>query len=285
MGLRDLVVLLDGSPRDDVKLAVAVQLTQRHDAHLIGLCPLELLLPTDMSYALGGYPDLWSMPRFAKQIEDQARGKAAVIEAKFQDLVRREGLQGEWRFDTGSLLPAIRYRIRAADLLIVGQVDPDPPPAVAIGLVEDLLMTSGRPLLVIPYAGKFSTIGTNTLVGWTPTRESTRALHDALAVIEPSAKVTVLSVDNARAADDTAVNPTIAMAEHLARHGLTVSAARTVIADKLSPADALLDYASDIGADLLVVGGYGHSRTREMIMGGVTRDLLRHMALPVLMSH
>ena len=84
---------------------------------------------------------------------------------------------------------------------------------------------------------------------------------------------------------DSQVLPTAEIAEHLARHEIDVSAARTVVTDGLSPADALLDYASDIGADLLVVGGYGHSRTREMIMGGVTRDLLQHMTVPVLMSH
>ena len=76
MGLRDLVVLLDGSKRDEAKLAVALGLAQRHDAHLTGLCPLELLLPADMSFALGGYPDLWALPEFAKQVESQARAKA-----------------------------------------------------------------------------------------------------------------------------------------------------------------------------------------------------------------
>jgi nucleotide-binding universal stress UspA family protein len=95
----------------------------------------------------------------------------------------------------------------------------------------------------------------------------------------------VLTVERPRASGDSQVLPTAEIAEHLARHKLDVSAARTVVTDGLSPADALLDYASDIGADLLVVGGYGHSRTREMIMGGVTRELLQHMTVPVLMSH
>jgi nucleotide-binding universal stress UspA family protein len=88
-----------------------------------------------------------------------------------------------------------------------------------------------------------------------------------------------------RESGDNEVPQTTEIAEHLSRYQLDVSAARTVVSDGLSPADALLDYASDIGADLLVVGGYGHSRTREMIMGGVTRDLLRHMTVPLLMSH
>ena len=155
-------------------------------------------------------------------------------------------------------------------------------------------------MLLILYAGQFASVGANTLIGWTATRKSARAVHDALPLLTGPwtvgpgavgpgavgpAKVTVLTVQSSGSASDSRDLPTAGIAEHLARHGLDVSAARTVVSDGLSPADALLDYASDVGADLLVVGGYGHSRTREMIMGGVTRDLLRHMTLPVLMSH
>jgi nucleotide-binding universal stress UspA family protein len=286
MSLRDMVVLLDGSPRDDAKLAVAVSLARQHDAHLTGLCPLELLLPADMSFALGGYPDLWALPEFAKQIESQSRAKAGTIEGRFRELLRREGLTGDWLFEAGPLVPAVTQRVQATDLIVVGQADPENPlPAAARALVEDILMTAGRPLLLIPYAGHFNQIGANVLVGWTPTRESARAVHDALPLLAPSAKVTVLTVETSRPGRDEDALPTADVAEHLARHHLSVSAARTVVSDGLSPADVLLDYASDISADLLVVGGYGHSRTREMVMGGVTRDLLRHMTLPVLMSH
>ena len=286
MGLRDLVVLLDGSARDATKLAVAVDLARRHDAHLTGLCPLELLLPADMSFALGGYPDLWALPEFAKQVESQARAKAAVVEANFRELLRREAIQGDWVLETGSLIAAVTRRAHATDLIVVGQADPDNPlPVAARTLVEDILMTAGRPLLLVPYAGQFATIGTNVLVGWTPTRESARAVHDALPLFAPAAKVIVLTVETPRGLSDAQALPTAEIAEHLSRHGLDVSAARTIVTDGLAPADALLDYASDIAADLLIVGGYGHSRTREMIMGGVTRDLLRHMTLPILMSH
>jgi nucleotide-binding universal stress UspA family protein len=286
VSLRDFVVLLDGSARDEAKLTVALDLARRHDAHLTGFCPLELLLPADMSFALGGYPDLWALPEFARQIEEQATAKAAVTEARFREMVRREGVKGEWAYETGSLISGVMQRAYTADLMIVGQVDPDnPPPAIARTLIEDVLMTSGRPLLIVPYAGTFQAVGANVLIGWTAGRESARAVHDALPLFATPAKAIVLTVEASRSDRDETSLPTAAIAEHLARHGLNVSAARTVVTDGLSPADALLDYASDISADLLVVGGYGHSRTREMIMGGVTRDLLRHMTVPVLMSH
>jgi nucleotide-binding universal stress UspA family protein len=286
MKLRDLVVLLDGTGRDDAKLAVAVGLAKRHDAHLTGLCPLELLLPADTSFALSGYPDLWALPEFARKVEGEARTRAALMEGPFRERLRREGVNGDWRLETGPLIHAITRRSRAADLVVVGQADPDHPlPPAGRTLVEDILMTAGRPLLLVPYAGTFETVGTTALIGWTPTRESARAVHDALPLLGSSANVTVLTVELPGTTSETDAAPTADIAEHLGRHGLTVTAARTVVSDGLPAADVLLDYAADIGADLLVVGGYGHSRTREMIMGGVTRDLLRHMTLPVLMSH
>jgi nucleotide-binding universal stress UspA family protein len=286
MALRDLVVLLDGSPRDEARLTVALGLARRDDAHLTGLCPLELLLPSDMSFALGGYPDLWAIPEFAQQIESEATAKAALIEAGFHERLRREGVRGDWVFDKGPLIAAVVHRVQTADLLVMGQADPEYQlPAAARTLIEDVLISAGRPLLLVPYAGDFQSVGKTVLVGWTRTRESARAVHDALPLLAPGAAVTVLTAETSRLAGGKQVLATADIAEHLARYGLTVSAARTVLSDGLSPADALLDYASDIGADMLVVGGYGHSRTREMILGGVTRDLLRHMTVPVLMSH
>src|ERR1700684_4107221 len=140
MAFRDLVVLLAGSRRERTKLAVAVELARRNDAHMTGLCPLELLLPADMSFALGGYPDLWALPEFAKQVDSQARAKAAVIEDGFRETLRREGINGDWVLEPGFLIPSITRRAHATDLIVVGQADPDNPlPASARTLIEDIL--------------------------------------------------------------------------------------------------------------------------------------------------
>lgn len=284
MSLRDLMVVLDGSPRDDMKMTVALALANKTEAHVTGLCVLEHLLPADMAFALGGYPDIWAMPEFARQIEAAAKSRADMVEAMFRDRLRRDDAKGDWVLETDSLLPSVLRRAHVADLVIMGQQDPDNPgPAVARGLIEDVIMASGRPVLVVPYAGTFGTIGSNVLMGWSRTRESTRALHDCLPLLDKGAKVTVLMAETHPSDIDTL--PTADVGEHLARHGLNVSAERTVLADRLSPADALLGYAADNGSDLMVIGAYGHSRTREMILGGVTRDILRHMTLPVLLSH
>src|ERR1700756_935821 len=121
MRLRDLVVLLDGSARDEAKLGVALALARRYDAHVTGLCPLELLLPADMSFALGGYPDLWALPEFAKKIDSEARTKAALIETNFRELLRREGIRGDWQFETGPLVATVVRRAHVADLVVLGQ--------------------------------------------------------------------------------------------------------------------------------------------------------------------
>lgn len=286
MKLRDLAVVLDGSARGDVVLALAIDIARRHDAHLTGFCPLELLYPANLGLALSGYAEALALQEAVNQLESQSLEKARSIEAGFREQLRRNDVRGDWQAATGPVAEAVAHRARTSDLLVLGQADPDHPlPAAAGHLVEDALMSSGRPLLLVPFAGQFDTTGANVLVGWNGTREAARAAHDALLLIEPTATVTVLTVEHAKSAAGTEAVPAADMAGHLARHGLKVSVARTVTDRSITDADALLSYASDNGADLLVVGGYGHSRTRELVLGGVSRELLDHMTLPVLMSH
>ena len=283
MRLRDLLLVLDGSARDAARLETALELARTVGAHLTGLCPLELLLPADLAFALGGYPEALALQSAVEQLQDQANARAATIEAEFRAGLARAGVNGDWRTAPGPVGPAIAAAARHADLTVIGQDDPDHrvPPA-GRHMIEDVLLAAGRPLLLLPYAGRFPAIGRNVLVAWTPTREAARAVGDALGLIEPAAQVTVLTV--ARAGGGDAV-PGAEIAAHLARHGLAVTAARSVSDGQIHEADMLLSYAADLGADLLVMGGYGHSRVRELTLGGVTRSVLRHMTLPVLMSH
>jgi len=286
MKLRDILVVLDGSARSEVVLGVATGLARRHDAHLTGYCPLEVLMPANLAFALGGYPALTALQGVSNQLEDEALAKAATIEAGFRDQLLRNELRGDWQVGRGVVGDAVARRARAADLVVLGQADADHKlPPSARNMIEDVLMNSGRPLLVVPFAGRFDTIGTNVLIGWNGTREAARAMHDALLVIEPSASVTVLMVERGHAGVEPQEMPGADVAEHLARHGLHVSAARTATDGTIADADALLSYASDLGTDLLVVGGYGHSRARELVLGGVSRGLLQHMTVPLLISH
>jgi nucleotide-binding universal stress UspA family protein len=286
MKLRDLLVVLHASSRSSGPLGLALNLASRHDAHLTGFCPLELLYPTNLALSLSGYPEALVLQEATTRLEAQAVEKARAVEADFREQLRLNNVRGDWQVGTGLAVGEVARRARTADLLVLAQNNPEHPlPPVARHLVEDALMKSGRPLLLVPFAGKFDTIGRNVLIAWNGGREAARAVHDALFLIEPTATVTVLTVERARSSSDTQEVPGADMAEHLSRHGLNVSAARTVTDGSISYGDALLAYASDCGADLLVMGGYGHSRARELILGGVSRELLDHMTLPVLMSH
>ena len=286
MTLQDLLVVMDGSSRNDAVLSAAIGLARRHDAHLTGFCPLPLLYPANLGFALSGQAEMLAVPEAVRHLESRAREIARNLEARFREQLCRHGIRGDWQIASGAAAAAVGLRARSADLVVLGQADADQPlPQAGRTLISDVLMSAGRPLLIIPFAGQFGAIGSNVLIGWTETREAARAAHDALLVIEPGARVTVLTVEHAKSESLLGQVPGAEVAEHLARHGLQVTPSRTVNDGSITDADALLSYASDISADLLVVGGYGHSRVREMVLGGVSRELLDHPTLPVLISH
>ena len=174
---------------------------------------------------------------------------------------------------------------RYADFIVVGQ--PDPHAASTGRPVEPpatTLASSGRPLLVVPFAGSFATVGDQVLVGWNASAESARAVNAALPILRRARRVTVLSINPRRGIGGEGDVPAADIVLHLARHGITAEAAHT-IAEGISEGDALLSYAADIGADLLVTGLYGHSRVREVVFGGVTQSLMTEMTIPAFMMH
>ncbi len=149
-------------------------------------------------------------------------------------------------------------------------------------IAEDVVLSSGRPALVVPYIGAAKTIGERVMVAWDASREAARAVHDALPVLERAKSAVVLVINPHRG--NHGAEPGADIALHLARHGVEVEAQHLEVND-LSVADALLSRLADNGIDLLVMGAYGHSRLRELVLGGVTRQIFQEMTVPVLMSH
>ena len=294
-GLRDIVVVLDDSTLSEARLAIAVALAKQHGAHLTGLSALGVLKSRRSVMQRRGAPEVdtqrmtqvadWSGLRSGDYLEEEAQAAetAERIEATFKERLRIGHVEGDWRMTSGKLSEAAVRQARNADLIIVGQADPEHPPTGG-PLVEDLLMTAGRPILIIPYVGHFETLGATVLVGWNNCREATRAVNDAIPLLAKAASVTVLSARPLGRKPATHDANGAEITRHLACHGIRAEAAQTVMTGG-SASDVLLSYAADVSADLLVVGGYGHSRLRELVLGGVTRDLLHHMTLPVLMSH
>jgi nucleotide-binding universal stress UspA family protein len=293
--LRDIIVVLDDSAASEIRLDIAVALAQQHGAHLTGLSALALLMPMRPVVRPRSNPEVetqsdaqllnWGVasPANYPEADRQAAERAEQLEASFRERLRFSQLLGEWRVVSDKLSETVVRQARQADLVILGQVNPNhPPPPEGRQLVEDVLMTSGRPILIIPYIGRFQTVGTRILVGWNNSREAARAVNDAIPLLARATSVTILEVSGRKLATDDTTSADIT--RHLTRHGIRAETIRTVLAGTSTP-DLLLNYAADVSADLLVVGGYGHSRLRELVLGGVTHELLRHMTLPVLMSH
>ena len=179
--------------------------------------------------------------------------------------------------------PALHARY--SDLAILGQLDPDRAQPEATGpRPEQVVLASGRPVLVVPYAGHFDKLGRRVVIGWNATREAARAVGDAMPLLAAAEVVTVLTIDAREAPRGHGELPGADISRHLARHGVKAQVEQTVLAD-LSVGDVLLSRAADLGADLLVMGAYGHSRFRELLLGGATRTLLQSMTIPVVMSH
>jgi nucleotide-binding universal stress UspA family protein len=282
MALKDILVHLDATPRSKVRLEVAARLATQCGAHLTGIHVIDI---PSANYFYGAAMPF--VPTNPEEIVDRMRvdatEAATPIEAAFRDCVRRNGLQGEWRLVEGSPAAMVALHARYADLTVVGQpnsYEPQDSDAITVTTV----MTSGRPVLAIPFAGDFPTLGERVLVAWNASREAARAVNDALPLIAAAKQVTVLAINPQRGIGGHGDVPAADIALHLARHGVKAEAAHTVAKD-ISDGEALLSYAADIGADLIVSGAYGHSRARELVFGGVTRTLIAEMTAPVLLSH
>ena len=281
MSYKDLLVVLDSEPASRGRIDLAAALAERFAAHLIGLYPLPI--PEAPSHF--GYYDPTLLDPFFRELREKSQDVCDKEREAFEHAASLRGLSAEWRMvDAGAESdPALHARY--ADLTILGQLDPDRGDSDLIrARPEHVTLASGRPILVVPYAGRYETVGRRVLIGWSATREAARAVNDAMPLLAGAEIVTVLTIDAREGPDAHGELPGADISLHLARHGVKAEIERTVSAG-ISAGDVLLSRAADLGADLLVIGAYGHSRVRELLLGGVTRSILQSMTLPVLMSH
>jgi len=279
MHIRDILVHLDGGTASAARLDLAAGLARRLAANLTGLYVADIAYPIFAGDLGGGAAVAEAMA--VMLAEAQAEG--AALRPPFEALLRRTGLAGEWRQVEGVTARALATHGMYADLLVIGQPAPEGPETSGAALVEAALFETGRPVLLAPYAGRFETVGARVLIAWNASPQAARAVHDAIPLCAEGGTVTVLVVDAAEAGGH-GEEPGADIARHLARHGLDLSV-RRVNAGRLAVGEVLLNEAAESNADLIVMGAYGHSRLREMVLGGATRTLLGQMTAPVLMAH
>ena len=276
--LRQVLVHLDATRAAPLRLAAARQLAQQHGAALAALyatVPVYLEMP----YA----PELSAS--VAATLVDIDNERRDATRKMFDETMKTPGPIGTWGDCSDiPLIGAFAAQACYADLLVLGQRDPADVASsgVPADFPESVLLASGRPGVLVPYVGWSGTIGDTVAIAWKETRESARAVAAALPILQRSRKVHVLTWDEQ--APSGIRGHRLDLDGYLRLHGIEATWHRGGPApDALG--DIVLSRVFDLGADLLVMGCYGHSRAREWVLGGTTRTVLTGMTLPVLMAH
>jgi nucleotide-binding universal stress UspA family protein len=277
MDYKTILVHLDAGRTMAKRLDLALELARRHDAHLVCLYALSTAPATSLAAEAG---EIFRDAQKRVQAE-----MLAAARRTYDDCVRRAGhAKVEWRATAEDALGVVTLHARYADLIVIGQKNEEWPSGVGKEFEERLVLACGRPVLVVPYAHEGRTLGETVVVAWNAGREATRAVSDALPLLARARQVQVIAFNPKRGGDAHGDLPGGDIALHLARHGVKVTVSSQEASD-IDVGNLLLSRAFDYSADLIVMGAYGHSRLQELVMGGVTRTLLRSMTVPVLMSH
>jgi nucleotide-binding universal stress UspA family protein len=299
MAFKDILVCLDPTESGE-RLRLAAAIAREQHAHLSAAYIMSEVIPGVPPYEGVGIPaptgateiaqgsviagvPLPGAPPIASPAPSPGAELADIVEQRFRAEVQPHGIDGDWHlFGSGDSEELIALS-RTMDLIVFGQAASDYRLPTGFS-PEDIVMACGRPMLVMPFAGEFRSAGRRVLIAWDGTREASRALHDSLPLIAQAEAVWVMTVRPRDANSDDRGPSLDRVVRHLQRHSIAATTEESIGGD-VPTAELLLSRASDMGADLLVAGAYHHSQLREAIIGGVSRDLLDHMTVPILMSH
>jgi nucleotide-binding universal stress UspA family protein len=252
---------------------VSAYLADKHRAHLAGVHQSARIS------LYGGIP-----ADMLAQHNHSQREMAEAIEKTFRAAAASRNLELEWRHkamrDT-EVMGDIIDQARSGDLVVACADDEADPLASFHDVPVRLVMETGRPVLLVPAKGSFQSVGERVTIAWNHSRESARAAFDALPLLKAASEVQILAVNSTK---DGATQPGADLAASLARHGVNAKA-EVAVSRSNSDGEALMSAVAAHGSDLLVMGCYGRPRFLELVLGGVTKYVLRHMRVPVLMSH
>jgi nucleotide-binding universal stress UspA family protein len=277
--IKDLVVSLSVAPERDPAAEFALSVARAFSARVVGIAfQSDPITPTALVDSMPPPPDLIESLR----MESERAAKAAA--GRFNDAAQLASVPFETRIVTATVAGAANRFAEIArrfDLAVVAQAQADAVGPEAL-IVEQALFDSGRPVLVVPYIQTAPFKADRVMLCWDGSRPAARAAGDAMPILSRAQVVEVFTIASGKLKSDEF--PGSDIAEHLAHHGLNVKVTRTVSGD-VDVANVILSHAADSGANLIVMGGYGHSRLRELILGGATRGILTSMTVPTLMSH
>jgi nucleotide-binding universal stress UspA family protein len=280
MFYKTILVHVDESRHTSLRAELAAKLAATYDAHLVGV-------------ALTGLPEIFYDPIInpldpaIEPLLQVPRQRAADALAQFEAIARRFHTGSiETRLEENESAVGISLQARYCDLVVLGQYDPDDiESSTKADFAHTVIMEGGVPVLLVPYASAVTTIGQRPLLSWNASKEAVRALHYALPVLQRAGQVDVVVFDPDTLPTSYRAVPDKDILAWLARHGITGKVTRSVTTGDIDIGNALLSLATDLGSDVLVMGCYGHTRFREVLLGGVSRQILKSMTLPVLTAH
>lgn len=276
MGYKTILVHIDPGKRCVARVDVAIRLAIQHEAHLVALYALA-------PFVLPGYLIAQVGQQVIETQENAAVKEMARAEAAFTKQSSNAGLTDiEWRSALNDPVDAMSMHARYADLVVIGQSDPADDSGTPLDFPERVVLSAGRPVLILPNIGSFPTIGKRILIAWNASHEATRAVTDAIPLLRLADNVNVMAINPEHGVHGSVPGAEIAL--YLARHGVQVEVKTDYGAD-IDVGNEMLSRAADLSADLIVMGCYGHSRLKEWVLGGATRTILESMTTPVLMSH
>ncbi|MFZ5637057.1 MAG: universal stress protein [Pseudomonadota bacterium] len=279
--IKDLLVPCVNAESERGPVAAATAIARAFDAHVAMLVAIDVPAPMPSDWGAMAY-DVYA--RLHEEARKRANAHAEALRARFAGAevpieVRTAEAVSLYPQNTAAL------QARYADLTVLPAMPRSGDERMFVhDYFHDILRHSGKPVLVVPDGAAATLPPRRAVIAWKPTREASRAIADAMPLLKKAEAVDVLVIDPVIAESAHGSEPGADIAAHLARHGLRVEVV-TRPSMNFSVAYALLDYARHVGADLLVAGGYGHSRLREAMLGGTTRELLETAHLPVLFAH
>lgn len=278
MSYKTILVHIDHAEYSRNRMEIAADLAIADDAHLIGAAMIGVsTLTFDRSHIEEKDPAIAAHLNFLRE-------RASRFAAGFEDVARRKGVRSyEGRVVDGEAAYGTCLQARYSDLVVIGQTDLNrSAPIVAPDFPEFVILHAGRPVLIIPHGGQVKSVGKSVMIAWNASQEATRAVTDSLPILRRAdiVRVAVFNPDSRSEVHGEQAGADIAL--FLARHGVKVEVLPPQQSSRVG--NALLALAEQHGVDLLVMGGYGHTRFREFLLGGVTRAVLADMRIPVLMS-
>jgi nucleotide-binding universal stress UspA family protein len=280
MTYRSLLVPIDHTPSGAARVQAAIRLAKAFDSHLVGVAPTGMI---DISSSPGSVTALRDMAALAW---DLLRDQAELAAGRFRDVCRASGVASfEALVDESKEAASLLRCAHCSDLVVMSQADDAAPHRRRLrDVLEQVVLRSGRPTLILPGIGDVGAIGGKILVAWDDSREASRAVSDALPLLRRAAGVHLLSWVEPGGEPHRELNIRLgSLHQWLMRHGVNAELEVRAATDGI--AHALLSRATELGAGLIVMGAYGHSRWTERLLGGATRGLLETMTMPVLMSH